>query len=173
MAALQSLLELREVHKSFPGVQALRPLSFAVERGEVLGLVGENGAGKSTLIKVLSGVYAPDGGEVLLEGRPVRLSTPHDALEAGVATIHQELSSCGHLSVAENLLLGERWPRLPWGAVDWRRLHAEAALRLMRFELAIPTRLAMSALSAAEKQEVAMARALSQRSRLLILDEPT
>ena len=92
---------------------------------------------------------------------------------AGIATIHQELAYCGHLTVAENLLLGERWPRHRWGGIDWPRLHAEAAARLARFQLSIPTDRAFSQLSAAQKQEVAILRALDRRARLLILDEPT
>ena len=167
------LLRLEAVEKSFPGVRALKPLTLELERGEVLGLVGENGAGKSTLIKLLSGVYSPDGGSITWKGSRVRFHSPSDALQAGIATIHQELAYCGHLSVAENLLLGEIWPRKAWGGIDWMALHAEASRRLERFELQVPTRKFVQQLSAAEKQEVAMARALSQESQLLILDEPT
>ena len=136
---LMPLLRLDAVHKSFPGVRALKPLSLELEAGEVLGLVGENGAGKSTLIKLLSGVFPPDGGTILWRGAPARFASPRDAMEAGIATIHQELSYCGRLSVAENLLLGERWPRRRWGGVDWRRLHDDAGARLRRFGLEIPT----------------------------------
>ena len=114
----QSLLHLRAVEKSFTGTRALKPLDLSLARGEVLGLIGENGAGKSTLIKILSGVHSPDAGTIEWQGHPVHLSSPHDAINAGIATIHQELAYCGHLTVAENLLLGEPWPRHRWGGVD-------------------------------------------------------
>lgn len=141
--------------------------------GEILGLIGENGAGKSTLIKVLSGVHSPDGGNVFWNGDAVRLDSPSVALNAGIATIHQELAYFGQLSVAENLLMGNRWPRHWWGGVDWGELHANARAQLDRFELAISTQDTFSELGAAKRQEIAIARALSQRSKLLILDEPT
>jgi ABC-type sugar transport system ATPase subunit len=167
------LLQLRGIEKSFAGTRALQPLTLFLESGEVLGLIGENGAGKSTLIKILSGVHRPDGGALEWRGQAVSFRSPHDAMEAGIATIHQELAYCGHLTVAENLLLGESWPRHWWGGVDWHRLHAEAAARLARCQVDIPTHRTFGALSAAQKQEVAIARALARQARLLILDEPT
>jgi len=167
------LLQLKSVEKSFAGTRALKPLTLSLVPGEVLGLVGENGAGKSTLIKILSGVHAPDRGELRWQGNNVFFRSPHDAMDAGIATIHQELAYFGHLTVAENLLLGERWPRHPWGGVNWPELHRGAGAQLARFDLDIPTRRAFAELSAAQKQEVAIARALSRRARLLILAEPT
>ncbi|MBU6401254.1 MAG: sugar ABC transporter ATP-binding protein [Verrucomicrobia bacterium] len=167
------LLRLEAVEKSFAGVRALKPLRLELAAGEVLGLVGENGAGKSTLIKILSGVHTPDAGRITWQGTPVRFGSPHDALAAGIATIHQELTYCAHLSVAENILLGEPWPRHWWRGIDWRRLHAEAAEHLARFDLTIPTNKVFGELSSAQKQEVAIARALSRQAKLLILDEPT
>ena len=167
------LLKLDGVEKSFPGVQALKPLTLELDAGEVLGLVGENGAGKSTLIKILSGVYPPDGGAIRWRGCEARFSSPRDALQAGLATIHQELTYFGQLSVAENMLLGEPWPRARWGGVNWRELHRRAHEQLARFDLDIPTRCFFSELSAAQKQEVAIAHALSRQAKLFILDEPT
>ena len=169
----QSLLQLRAVEKSFAGTRALKPLNLSLAQGEVLGLIGENGAGKSTLSKILSGLHSPDAGTIEWQGRLVHFSSPHDAINAGIATIHQELAYCGHLTVAENLLLGERWPRHRWGGVDWTRLHAQAATQLARCQLEIPTTRTFSDLTAAQKQEVAIARALNRDAKLLILDEPT
>lgn len=173
MRSPEQLLRLDGVAKSFGPVQALKPLRLELAAGEVLGLVGENGAGKSTLIKILSGVHAPDSGTMTWRGEPLRFRSPHEALEAGIATIHQELACLEHLSVAENLLLGEPWPRHRWGGIHWTRLHAEARQRLAAFELDIPTRRVFRELRAAQKQEVAIVRALSRRARLLVLDEPT
>jgi ABC-type sugar transport system ATPase subunit len=167
------LLQLQSIEKSFTGVRALKPLSIELNSGETLGLIGENGAGKSTLIKILSGVHAPDAGVLRWQGSEVRFTSPHDAMDAGIATIQQELAYFGQLTVAENLLLGERWPRRRWGGVNWGELHRHAAAQLARFNLDIPTRRAFAELSAAQKQEVAIARALGRRARLLILDEPT
>ena len=167
------LLQLDRVEKSFAGTRALKPLSLELAAGEVLGLIGENGAGKSTLIKILSGVHVPDAGTIHWRGSVVRFHSPHAAMNAGIATIHQELAYCGHLTVAENLLLGERWPRHLWGGVNWTALHQRARGQLARFDLDIDTRRAMTELSAAQKQEVAIARALDRRAELLILDEPT
>jgi ABC-type sugar transport system ATPase subunit len=169
----QPLIEFRGVSKAYPGVQALRDFSLSVHPGEIVGLVGENGAGKSTLIRVASGVQAPDRGTIAWLGRDRRFYAPRDAIEAGIATIHQELVDFPHLSVAENLLLGERWPRHWWGGVDWRRLEAKARVLLGDFDLAIDPLAPLGSLRSAEKQEVAIARALAARARLLILDEPT
>ncbi|HZN59685.1 MAG TPA: ATP-binding cassette domain-containing protein, partial [Planctomycetota bacterium] len=167
-----ALLRLESVEKSFAGVPALRPATLELEAGEILGLIGENGAGKSTLIKLLSGVHAPDRGTIEWQGRKVRFASPRDAIDAGIATIHQELSYFGRLSVAENLLLAERWPRRAWGGVDWRRLYAAADERLRSVGIDVSSRRMLDSLSAAEKQEVAIARALCRDARLLILDEP-
>jgi ABC-type sugar transport system ATPase subunit len=167
------LLRLDHIQKSFAGVQALKPLQLELRSGEVLGVIGENGAGKSTLINILSGVLRPDAGIIHWMGKSARFDSPHDALKAGIATIHQELAFFGSLSVAENLFMGEPWPRHFWGGLNWRRLHEEARRRLAHFDLDIPTHRALHRLSPAQKQEIAMARALSQNARLLILDEPT
>ena len=167
------LLKLESVAKSFAGVPALKPLQLELAAGEVLGLIGENGAGKSTLIKILSGVHSPDSGTIFWDDCAVQFDSPLAALEAGIATIHQELAYFGQLSVSENLLLGEPWPRHWWGGVNWRRLHSESQTHLSRFDLDISPLATFNELSAAQRQEVAIARALSRRARLLILDEPT
>ena len=127
------LLEVRNLEKSFPGVRALSGVSFDVRPGEVHALLGENGAGKSTLIKIVSGVYQPDGGEILIDGQAARFSSPEDAKRAGVATIYQELLLFPELSVAENIFLGHA-PRASMGRIDWRamRTQGRVAARLAR-----------------------------------------
>ncbi|MEO1999518.1 MAG: ATP-binding cassette domain-containing protein, partial [Planctomycetaceae bacterium] len=171
--ALPLLLELRHLARSYGAVPALRPLTWALSAGEVVGLVGENGAGKSTLIRLISGVIPPSSGQIFWSGKAVQFASPAAALAGGIATIHQELECCGHLSVAENMLLGESWPRGRWRRVDWSRLTQEARRRLQEFDLNIDPRMPMRQLTPAQKQEVAIAGALARDARLLILDEPT
>lgn len=167
------LFTLDRIEKSFGGVSALNPVNLELRAGEILGLIGENGAGKSTLIKLISGVHQPDAGTFHWQGRPIQFVSPSDSLAAGIATIHQELEYFGQLSIAENMLMGERWPRTAWGGVDWHALQTKAAGRLANFELELsPSRL-FDNITAAEKQEVAIATALSRDAKLLILDEPT
>lgn len=167
------LLTLTSISKSFRGVQALKPLDLELAPGEILGLVGENGAGKSTLIKLLSGLHQPDTGKIVFANQSVSFNSPRDALNAGVATIQQELEYASHLTVAENMLLGESWPRTFFGGVHWRKLHETANRRLSDFGITLPTQAMMTQLTAAEKQEVAIAAALARDARMLILDEPT
>ena len=127
-------LEVRDIEKSFPGVRALSGVSFDVRAGEVHALLGENGAGKSTLIKIMSGVYQPDRGAILVDGaRDDRFATRDDARRAGVATIYQELLLFPELSVAENIFLGHA-PRAGLGRIDWRAMRAQGrgAARLAR-----------------------------------------
>ena len=169
----ENLLELRNVTKVFGGTPALQEVSLRVARGRVIGLIGENGAGKSTLIKILSGVHQPDGGELVWEGKEMRLGNPHQALGRGIATIHQELNYFEKLTVAENLLMGEQWPRKGWGGTDWGRLNAEAARRLRECELDFAPEMLFHKLSPAQRQEVAIARALAREAKLVILDEPS
>ena len=121
------LLEVRDIEKTFPGVRALSGVSFDVRAGEVHALLGENGAGKSTLIKIVSGVYQPDLGSILVNGTLVHFSTPDDARRAGVATIYQELLLFPELSVAENIFLGHA-PMAGAGRIDWRAMRAEVTL---------------------------------------------
>ncbi len=168
------LLEARQVRKHFPGVQALDGVSLAVYAGEVLAVVGENGAGKSTLMKVLAGVHAPDGGELLVDGRPVRLGGVSDAARLGIVLIHQELNLAENLSVAANLYLGfeitrSGWPgRLDRGAMDEGARHILARVGLS----AAPGR-RVGELPLGQRQLVEIARALSRRARVIIMDEPT
>jgi ABC-type sugar transport system ATPase subunit len=166
------LLEVDHVGKHFPGVQALDDVSLTLGAGEVHGLVGQNGAGKSTLVKCITGVHPPDAGQIDLEGDPITTYTPKHAYDAGIAVVHQRTQLVPHLSVAENVLLGQ----LPTyrGAVI-QRSEANRITRdlLERFRLRLDPETLVHRLSPPERQQVAIARALFRRAKLLILDEPT
>jgi ribose transport system ATP-binding protein len=166
------LLAAADISKSFPGVRALANVHLHIDQGEILAVVGENGAGKSTLMKILAGVATPDSGEITFDGRRVAIRSVKDAERLGITLIHQELNLAGHLDIAGNIFLG-REPT--WGHVfiDRRRLHADAARITDRLGLAASTRTLVHDLSIGQQQLVEIARALSLRSRLLILDEPT
>jgi ABC-type sugar transport system ATPase subunit len=168
-----SLLALFNISKSFGGSPALKDVSLELAAGDVLGLIGENGAGKSTLIKILAGVHQPDSGQLVWDGKAVGFRSPQEALANGIATIHQELSYYEKLTVAENLLLGEAWPKKIGLLVDWGTLFERAGERLAQFNLEISPRAFFHSLSPGQRQEIAIVRALSRKARLLILDEPT
>lgn len=170
---MQPLVELKQVAKSFGGVQAIKGIDLTINAGQIVGLVGENGAGKSTVIKLLSGVHQPDRGTITIAGQEAQFTSPRDALDAGVSTIQQELTGFDHLSVAENMLMGETWPRRRWGGVDWSALYAESGRRLSDFGISLDAHRALGEMTAAEKQEIAIAGALARKARLVILDEPT
>ena len=123
------VLELRGISKRFPGVVALDDVAFDLRAGEVHVLVGENGAGKSTLVKILSGIYQPDAGEILLDGKPVTLPDPHAAQQLGISTVHQELNLVPHLDVGRNMYLG-REPLRGAGVIDWPALYRGASAQL-------------------------------------------
>ncbi len=167
-------LTVSRIRKSFEGNPAIRDISFAVAPGRVLALVGENGAGKSTLMRVLSGALKPDSGEVRLDGQPVSIERPADALALGIRIVYQELSLLPHLSVAENMLLGRLPTRgLPF-QVDWREANRIAAQTLASFGFSdINPRTIVRTLSVARQQVVEIAKALVTEPRILILDEPT
>ena len=170
----QPALELRAISKSFPGVRALRGVSFDVHPGEVHALLGENGAGKSTLIKILSGVHPPDEGEIYLRGERVHFADPGQAQARGIATIYQEFSLYPELTVAENIFTGHppRW--LGGLALDWRRTAREAARLLETLDAGdIDVRARVGSLSVGNRQRVEIAKALSRQAQVLILDEPT
>jgi ribose transport system ATP-binding protein len=167
-----SLLEARGVGKTFPGVRALQDMHLELRRGEVLALVGENGAGKSTLMKLLSGIYTPDEGEFFLDGRPLRVTGPRDALEQGISIIHQEFNLMPDLTVAQNIFIG-REPRAARVFLGDRRLDAKAAELLDRLRLPLGPRQRVGDLTVAKQQMVEIAKALSYDARILIMDEPT
>jgi ribose transport system ATP-binding protein len=165
------LLLASGISKAFPGVQALKDVGLQINAGEILAVVGENGAGKSTLMKILAGVYAPDAGIIEVDGRPVRLRNVKDAEHLGIAIIHQELNLAEHLDIASNIFLG-REPIWAGCFID-KRIYTDAAKVTERLGLIISPRTLVRGLSIGQQQLVEIARALSLRSRMLILDEPT
>jgi simple sugar transport system ATP-binding protein len=160
------------VSKQFPGVKALSNVKFRMFKGEVHALMGQNGAGKSTLIKVLTGVYPPDSGTMLLCGKQISPLSTHDAQLLGISTVYQEVNLCLNLSVAENIFIG-REPR-KFGAIDWKSIKKSAALLLKnRLNLEIDVSEPLSSYSIAIQQMVSIARAINIDAKVLILDEPT
>jgi ribose transport system ATP-binding protein len=173
MTPPKPLLEVRGVSKRFPGVIALDQVNLEIAEGEVLALCGENGAGKSTLMKILGGVYQPDDGEIKVDGQPVKIANVTDAMKYGIAFIHQELNILDNLDVAANVFLG-REPRIgPFGLIDGKRIHAETQPFLERLGLNISSRTRLDRLPIAQQQMVEIAKALSLRARIIIMDEPT
>jgi ribose transport system ATP-binding protein len=171
-AQMEPILELRGIVKRFPGVTALDSVDLLVAPGEIHALVGQNGAGKSALIKVLSGVYPADAGEIRLSGAPYKPRTPLDALEAGVRVVYQEFNQLPYLSVAENLLF-ERLPRRFGVMLDFGKLARRAKDLLLKVGLDIDPATRLEHLGIAQRQLVEIAKALSSTGRLLVLDEPT
>ncbi|QDC02518.1 sugar ABC transporter ATP-binding protein [Mesorhizobium sp. 8] len=173
MSADTPFVTLSGVSKAFAGVKVLKDVSFDVRAGEVHALLGENGAGKSTLIKILSGLYMPDGGTITVDGRQIKLTSPRDATAAGIATVYQELLLFPELSVAENIFLGH-YPRTSSGAIDWSAVRSRARDLLDQLdtrELDVDTK--VLTLSVAQRQRVEIAKALSRDAKILIMDEPT
>ena len=171
MADNAPLLVMRDIDKRFQGVKALSAASLEVEAGEVMALVGQNGAGKSTLIKVLTGAYRRDSGAIEFGGAPVDFASPQHAQRGGVSTIYQEINLVPFRSVAENIFLGREHRR--FGLLDWPRMNSEAADLLRRFAVEIDVRRPLMDFSTAIQQMVAIARAVSFKARLVIMDEPT
>ena len=164
-------LALQSITKSFPGVRALNGASLTLARGEIHALMGENGAGKSTLIKIITGVYRPDGGSLKLDDRDLVFNAPRDAIAAGIAVVHQERNLIPHFSVAENIHL-ERLPTRN-GLVDFGQAYAQTRQHLAKVGLDIDPAMQVRRLSVAQMQMVEIAKALSHKANVLLLDEPT
>ena len=166
------LLAIEGVRKEFPGVLALDDVQFKLKRGTVHALMGENGAGKSTLMKIIAGIYQPDQGSVLLKGLPVRLDSPLDALENGIAMIHQELNLMAYMTVAENIWI-RREPLNRLGFVIHRVMREKTAALFKRLSIELDPEAQVGTLSVANRQMVEIAKAVSYESDVLIMDEPT
>jgi len=165
------LIQLKNISKHFPGVQALDDISLEIAPGEIHGLLGENGAGKSTLIKILAGAHRPDGGVIEMDGQPIHIENPHKAQGLGIVTIYQEFNLVPHLTIAENVFIG-REPRRGI-FLSWGQLAAQTQVLTDRLGIPLDPMTLVRDLSVAEQQMVEIARALSMKSRLIIMDEPT
>ena len=166
-----AVLEVKNIHKSFPGVRALQGVDFTLREGEIHALMGENGAGKSTLIKVLTGVYTKDEGEIFIKGKEKAISihSPQEAQKLGISTVYQEITLCPNLSVAENMYIGRESSAL----TNWKKMNADADKILKNLDIPAKATQQLASCSIAVQQMVAIARAVDMNCKVLILDEPT
>lgn len=165
------LLEMKHIHKKFPGVYALKDINFELRAGEVHALLGENGAGKSTLIKVLGGIYSADQGEIVIDGKTVTINSVKDAQENGIAIIHQELVLVPYMTVAENIFLG-REP-MKGGFIDKKKMNEEAQRLIDAYHMELSPTTMVAHLTIAQQQMVEIVKAISYNSKILVMDEPT
>jgi simple sugar transport system ATP-binding protein len=173
----QSLVEMRGISKSFGPVRALEKVDLTVGEREVVGLVGDNGAGKSTLMKILTGAYQPDAGQILFQSHPVHFTSPHESRAAGIEMVYQDLALAGNLTVAANIFLGREPTKRTWGLfyfMDEARIATSAQSLLERLKIEIRSvQLRVENLSGGQRQAIAIARATAFNARLVIMDEPT
>lgn len=172
------MYELKKVDKKFPGVHALKAVDFHVNRGEIVGLVGENGAGKSTLMKVIYGAYQPDGGQIMIDGKAVRFGNPRAAMEQGIGMVFQEQSLIANLTVMENIFLGYEAQFVRFGVIGWKAMAEAARKQLAKVKLDIDPATVTADLSFAQRQLVELAKVLTLEERVqgnlvILLDEPT
>lgn len=165
------VLEVRNITKKFPGIRALSNFNMTLERGEVHGVVGENGAGKSTLMNIISGNMAPNSGEILIDGQPVRFENSRQAQSAGISIVHQELINCPDVTVAENIFMGlidkERF------FVNYKKMYERADVLLSKFNICINASQKMKNLKVSDQQIVEIVKAISMNCKIVIFDEPT
>ena len=173
----EPMLQLRQLTKRFGGLTAVDRVDMDVYPGEVVGLLGDNGAGKSTLIKMVSGVYRPDGGQIFFQGKELKLGSPMDALDLGIETLYQDLALAENLNVYANIFLGREKTKPFLGFIrvlDHAAMHSESQKVLKRLEIEIPSlRSQIKTLSGGQRQAVAIGRSIYWNAKLLIMDEPT
>ncbi|MCB9076494.1 MAG: ABC transporter ATP-binding protein [Anaerolineaceae bacterium] len=170
MQGVPYALEMRGITKRFPGVLANDNVNFAVKRGEIHALLGENGAGKSTLMNMVNGLYRPDEGQILLDGKSIKFSSPRDAIDNGVGMVHQHFMLVPTQTVSENLILGQKTPRF---YINYKKLEQDIADLSQKFGLAVEPNAKIWQLSVGEQQRVEILKMLYQGAKLLIMDEPT
>lgn len=164
---------MRQIHKHFPGVQALQNVNLVLYQGEVHGLLGENGAGKSTLSKIIAGVYPPTSGDLLFAGVAQQFHSPYDAQKAGISILFQELNVLPGLNIAENVFLGSEPQHTPLPVIDWKTTHEKTRELMSRVGLTCAPTTRVGTLSVVQQQMVQLAKALHHNARLIIMDEPT
>lgn len=167
----EKILSLQGIVKEFPGVKALDGARLNLYKGRVMALLGENGAGKSTMMKVMTGIYKKDAGEVTLYGKLVEFSGPKESQEAGIAIIHQELNLISHMTIGENIFLGRE--RTKFGKINWNAMYDEADMMLKKLRVGHSSRELVGNLSVGEQQMIEIAKALSQNASIIVMDEPT
>ncbi|WP_207707365.1 ribose ABC transporter ATP-binding protein RbsA [Crassaminicella thermophila] len=172
MGMKKSIFQMKGITKEFPGVKALDNVDFKIYEGRVMALLGENGAGKSTLMKILSGVYQKDTGQIIYEGKNIHFKGPKDAQEEGITIIHQELNLIPHLTIGENIFLG-REPVNAFKKIDWKKLYQNAEKLLKKLKVEKSPEELVANLSIGEQQMVEIAKALSLNAKIIIMDEPT
>ena len=171
----ENIVEMKGISKSFGGIQALRSVDLELKRGEIMGLVGDNGAGKSTLMKILSGAYLADEGEIYIDGQKAHIHNPQDAFYLGIGMIYQDLALFNNLDVARNIFIGRELVRGPFNLLmDKKRMYkrAEEVIRELRVDIKSP-KMNVARMSGGQRQMVACARAIAFQSKVLIMDEPT
>ncbi len=177
MGKKKSLVEMRKIGKRFGEFWALRRVDFKVNYNEIVGLVGDNGAGKSTLIKVLTGVYPPDEGEIYFEGKKVRFSSPAETRNRGIETVHQRLGLVGPMNITENFFLGKEITKRvgPFNILDKKKMSeiCKSTLKDLSIRIRSPEKQQVSTLSGGEQQAVSMGRCIYFGVKLAVLDEPT
>lgn len=169
------IVEMKGIYKRFGGVQALKNVDLELRRGEIMGVVGDNGAGKSTLMKILSGAYQADEGEIYIAGQKAHIQNPQDAFNLGVGMIYQDLALFNNLDVAKNIFIGRELVRGPFGLLmDKKRMYkrAEEVISDFRVDIKSP-KMNVARMSGGQRQMVACARAIAFQSKVLIMDEPT
>lgn len=169
MSKQDELLRMENISKAFAGVQVLKDVQLQVDRGEVLGLLGENGAGKSTLMKILGGIVEKDTGDVRLEGQSVKINNPRTAINQGISIIHQELVLVSELSAAENIFLG----RIPKGYIKWQEIYEQTEAIFAEMGISLDVRMPVGEMPIADQQMVEIAKAISQNAKIIVMDEPT
>ncbi|SDL03910.1 sugar ABC transporter ATP-binding protein [Natronincola ferrireducens] len=169
----QPILEMHDILKVFPGVKALEGVHLKIYSGQVMALIGENGAGKSTLMKILSGVYKKDGGEIYYKGERIDIKDPKHAQQLAIAIIHQELNLIPHLSVAENIFLGREYIHSITKKIDWKKMHEESRKLLDALNIDVKSTTLVEELSIGKQQMIEIAKALSLNAEIIIMDEPT
>ena len=169
--AEKAILTMKGITKTFPGVKALSNVDFKLCEGDIHALMGENGAGKSTLIKVLTGIYPFDAGEIIMDGKPMVNKSPQDAQNNGISTVYQEVNLCPNLTVAENLFIGREPRKL--GMINWKEMNVRSRKLLQSLDIDVAPTTLLDECSIAIQQMIAIARAVDMECKVLILDEPT